>query len=140
MRLVARDSGVKKVSYASSSSVYGDTPTLPKIEDMIPKPQSPYVLTKLVGEYYCNIFHQIYDLPTICPRYFNVYGPRQDSNAQYAAVIPLFVTRVLQNKPSIIYGDGEQTRDFIFIKDVVRANIPTATRAEGNGPTKSSRR
>ncbi len=124
--LAARDSGVKKVIYASSSSVYGDTPTLPKVEDMVPNPQSPYALTKLVGEYYCNIFHQIYDLPTICLRYFNVYGPGQDPNSQYAAVIPLFVTRVLQNKPPIIYGDGEQTRDFTFIKDVVRANILAA--------------
>lgn len=124
--LAARDNGVKKVICASSSSVYGDTPTLPKIEDMVPNPQSPYALTKLVGEYYCNIFHQIYDLPTICLRYFNVYGPRQDSNSQYAAVIPVFVARVLQNKPPIIYGDGEQTRDFTFIKDVVRANILAA--------------
>ena len=124
--LAARDSGVKKVIYASSSSVYGDTPTLPKVEDMIPNPQSPYALTKLVGEYYCNIFHQIYELPTICLRYFNVYGPRQDSNSQYAAVIPLFVARVSQNKPPIIYGDGEQTRDFTSIKDVVRANILAA--------------
>lgn len=124
--LAARDSGVKKVIYASSSSVYGDTPTLPKVEDMIPNPQSPYALTKLVGEYYCTIFHQIYDLPTICLRYFNVYGPRQDSNSQYAAVVPLFVARVLQNKPPIIYGDGEQTRDFTFIEDIVRANILAA--------------
>ena len=124
--LVTRDSGVKKVIYASSSSVYGDTPTLPKVEDMIPNPQSPYALTKLVGEYYCTIFHQIYALPTICLRYFNVYGPRQDSNSQYVAVTRLFVARVLQNKPPIIYGDGEQTRDFTFIKDVVRANILAA--------------
>lgn len=93
---------------------------------MIPNPQSLYALTKLVGEYYCTIFHQIYALPTICLRYSNVYGPRQDSNSQYAAVIPLFVALVLQNKPPIIYGDGEQTRDFTFIKDVVRANILAA--------------
>jgi len=124
--LAARDSGVKKVIYASSSSVYGDTPTLPKVEDMIPNPQSPYALTKMVGEYYCNIFHQIYDLPTVCLRYFNVYGPRQDSNSQYAAVIPVFAERVSQNKQPIIYGDGEQTRDFTFIKDVVAANILAA--------------
>jgi len=90
---------------------------------MIPHPQSPYALTKLVGEYYCNIFHQIYDLPTICLRYFNVYGLRQDPDSPYAAVIPIFITRVLQDKPPIIYGDGEQTRDFTFIKDVIKANI-----------------
>ena len=121
--LAARDNNVKKVIYASSSSVYGDTPTLPKREDMVSHPQSPYALTKLVGEYYCYIFHQIYDLPTICLRYFNVYGPRQDSDSQYAAVIPIFIARVSQNKPPIIYGDGEQTRDFTFVKDVIQANI-----------------
>lgn len=121
--LAARDNHVKKVIYASSSSVYGDTPTLPKREDMISHPQSPYALTKLVGEYYCHIFHQIYNLPTICLRYFNVYGPRQDSDSQYSAVIPIFVTRVSQSKPPIIYGDGEQTRDFTFVKDVAQANI-----------------
>ena len=121
--LAARDNNVKKVIYASSSSVYGDTPTLPKREDMIPYPQSPYALTKLVGEYYCRVFHQIYDLPTICLRYFNVYGPRQDSDSQYAAVIPISITRLSQDKPPIIYGDGEQTRDFTFVKDVIQANI-----------------
>jgi len=121
--LAARDNNVKKVIYASSSSVYGDTPTLPKREDMISHPQSPYALTKLVSEYYCRIFHQIYGLPTICLRYFNVYGPRQDSDSQYAAVIPIFITRLSQNKPPIIYGDGEQTRDFTFVKDVIQANI-----------------
>ncbi len=121
--LAARDNNVKKVIYASSSSVYGDTPTLPKREDMVSNPQSPYALTKLVGEYYCRVFYQIYDLPTICLRYFNVYGPRQDSDSQYAAVIPIFITRLSQNKPPIIYGDGEQTRDFTFVKDVIQANI-----------------
>ena len=126
--LAARDNNIKKVIYASSSSVYGDTPTLPKREDMIPHPQSPYALTKLVGEYYCRIFHQIYDLPTICLRYFNVYGPRQDSDSQYAAVIPIFITKVSQDKPPIIYGDGEQTRDFTFVKDAIQANIIGAER------------
>ena len=121
--LAARDNNVKKVIYASSSSVYGDTPTLPNREDMIPNPQSPYALTKLVCEYYCRVFHQIYTLPTICLRYFNVYGPRQDSDSPYAAVIPISITRLLQDKPFIIYGDGEQTRDFTFVKDVIRANI-----------------
>jgi len=121
--LAARDNNVKKVIYASSSSVYGDTPTLPKREDMVSNPQSPYALTKLVGEYYCRVFHQIYDLPTICLRYFNVYGPRQDSDSQYAAVIPIFIARLSQNKPPTIYGDGKQTRDFTFVKDVIQANI-----------------
>jgi len=120
--LAARDNKVRKVIYASSSSVYGDTPTLPKREDMPPNPQSPYALTKLVGEYYCRIFHQVYSLPTICLRYFNVYGPRQDPTSQYAAVIPRFIARVSRSNPPIIYGDGEQTRDFTYIKDVIQAN------------------
>ncbi|MFC1897360.1 SDR family oxidoreductase [Chloroflexota bacterium] len=121
--LAARKNNVKKVVYASSSSVYGDTPTLPKTEDMVPNPQSPYALTKLTGEYYCRIFQRIYDLPTICLRYFNVYGPRQNVNASYAAVIPIFIDRVSQDKPPSICGDGEQTRDFTFVKDVIKANI-----------------
>jgi len=124
--LAAKDNSVKKVVYASSSSVYGDTPTLPKQEEMLPHPQSPYAVSKVVGEYYCDVFHEVYGLPTICLRYFNVYGLRQDSNSQYAAVIPVFIERVSQNKPLIIYGDGEQTRDFTFVKDVVRANILAA--------------
>jgi len=124
--IAARDNNVRKVIFASSSSVYGDTPTLPKVEDMTPNPQSPYALTKLVGEYYCHVFYQIYHMPTICLRYFNIYGPRQDPNSQYAAVIPVFIARVRQDKPPIIYGDGNQTRDFTFIQDAVRANIIAA--------------
>ncbi|MGA8849154.1 MAG: SDR family oxidoreductase [Dehalococcoidia bacterium] len=124
--LAAKDNGVKKVIYASSSSVYGDTPTLPKKENMSPNPQSPYAVTKLAGEYYCRVFHQVYGLPTVCLRYFNVYGPRQDPNSQYAAVIPRFVRNVLDNRPPVIFGDGEQTRDFTFIKDVVDVNILAA--------------
>ncbi len=124
--LAARDKSVKKVIYASSSSVYGDTPTLPKREDMPPNPQSPYAITKLASEYYCRVFQQVYGLPTACLRYFNVYGPRQDPNSQYAAVIPKFIQGVLENKSPIIFGDGEQTRDFTFIKDVVEANILAA--------------
>ena len=124
--LAARDNGVSKVIYASSSSVYGDTPTLPKKEDMPPNPQSPYAVTKLAGEYYCRVFQEVYGLPTACLRYFNVYGPRQDPNSQYAAVIPKFIQRVSEGKPPIIFGDGEQTRDFTFIKDVVEANILAA--------------
>lgn len=124
--LAARDNQVRKVVYASSSSVYGDTPTLPKREDMTTNPRSPYALTKLVGEYYCRIFDQIYRLPTICLRYFNVYGPRQDPDSQYAAVIPRFIARVFRDNPPVIYGDGEQTRDFTFVRDVVRANLLAA--------------
>jgi UDP-glucose 4-epimerase len=124
--LAAKDNGVKKVVYASSSSVYGDTPTLPKIEDMIPNPLSPYAVTKLAGEYYCNVFLEIYGLNTVCLRYFNVYGPRQDPNSPYAAVIPLFINNALAGKSPIIFGDGEQSRDFTFVKDVAQANILVA--------------
>ncbi len=124
--LAARDNHVKKVIYASSSSVYGDTKTLPKREDMVPSPLSPYAVTKLAGEYYCRVFHQVYGLATVCLRYFNVYGPRQDPNSQYAAVIPKFIKSSCEGKPSIIFGDGEQTRDFTFVKDVVEANLLAA--------------
>lgn len=124
--LAARNNGVKKVIYASSSSVYGDTPVLPKKEDMMPNPLSPYAVTKLAGEYYCRVFHQVYALPTVCLRYFNVFGPRQDAGSQYAAVIPRFIKRVSEGKPPVIYGDGEQTRDFTFIRDAVAATILSA--------------
>lgn len=130
--IAARDNKVKKVVYASSSSVYGDTPTLPKREDMLPNPQSPYALTKLVGEHYCRIFHQIYRLPAICLRYFNVYGPRQNPDSQYAAVIPRFIARVVRGNPPIIYGNGEQTRDFTYVRDVVQASL-IAAQADATG-------
>ncbi|MFX1238842.1 MAG: SDR family oxidoreductase [Promethearchaeota archaeon] len=124
--IAARDNYVKKVVYASSSSVYGDTPKLPKKEDMTPNPLSPYAVSKLTAEYYCDIFTQIYNLPTISLRYFNVYGPWQDPTSEYAAVIPKFIMNVLHDKSPIIYGDGEQTRDFTFVDDVVSANILAA--------------
>jgi len=124
--LSARDSGVKKVVYASSSSVYGDTGTAAKREDMMPNPQSPYAVTKLTGEYYCRVFQEVYRLPSICLRYFNIYGPRQDPNSPYAAVIPIFIRRICQVNPPVIFGDGEQTRDFTFIKDATEANILAA--------------
>jgi len=114
---------VKKVVYASSSSVYGDTPTLPKTEKMIPNPKSPYAVSKLTGEYYCRVFSEVYDLKTVCLRYFNVYGPKQDPSSDYAAVIPRFITRALEQQPPIIYGDGTQTRDFTYVNDVAHANI-----------------
>ncbi|MFC1940995.1 SDR family oxidoreductase [Chloroflexota bacterium] len=124
--LAARDNQVKKVIYASSSSVYGDTPTLPKREDMLPSPLSPYAVAKLAGEYYCQVFHQVYGLPTVCLRYFNVYGPRQDPNSQYSAAVPRFIKSSRQGSPPLIFGDGEQTRDFTFVKDVVEANVLAA--------------
>lgn len=124
--VAAKDSSVKKVIYASSSSVYGDTPELPKREDMRANPKSPYAVTKLVGEYYCDVFNEVYGLKTVSLRYFNVYGPRQDPYSDYAAVIPRFINMVSENKPPVIYGDGEQTRDFTFVKDVVRANVLAA--------------
>lgn len=126
MLLAARDSNTKKVVCASSSSVYGDIPTLPKREDMPPNPQSPYAVTKLTGECYCHVFQKAYALNTICLRYFNVYGTRQDPNSRYAAVIPNFISMVKKGNPPIIFGDGEQTRDFTFIKDVIKANILAA--------------
>jgi UDP-glucose 4-epimerase len=124
--IAARDRGVKKLVYASSSSVYGDTPTLPKVEDMTPNPLSPYAINKLASEYYCRVFYNIYGLKTVCLRYFNVYGPRQDPNSAYAAVIPLFFRNALEGKSPIIFGDGEQSRDFTFVKDVAEANIQAA--------------
>jgi UDP-glucose 4-epimerase len=125
--LASRDNHVKKVIFASSSSVYGDTPVLPKHEDMIPNPQSPYALTKLAAEYYCGVFTRVYGLPTVCLRYFNVYGPRQNPDSQYAAVIPKFIRNILGGKPPVIFGDGEQSRDFTFVRDVASANYLAAT-------------
>ena len=114
---------VGAVVYASSSSAYGDTPILPKRETMKPTPLSPYAVTKLAGEVYCKVFSEVYGLRTVSLRYFNVYGPRQDPLSQYAAVIPRFISAILKGKRPMIYGDGEQTRDFTYVKDVVEANI-----------------
>ena len=124
--LAARDNKVRKVVYASSSSAYGDTPTLPKREDMVPHPQSPYAVSKLAGEHYCRVFQEVYGLATACLRYFNVYGPKQSPDSQYAAVIPRFIRWASEGSPLIIFGDGEQTRDFTFIADAVEANILAA--------------
>lgn len=121
--LAARDNGVKKVVCASSAAVYGDTPTLPQREDMTPNPKSPYAVHKLTMEHYCRIFTELYSLPTVCLRYFNVYGPRQDPNSEYAAVISKFIQKAIEEKPLTIFGDGEQSRDFVFVKDVTRANL-----------------
>jgi len=121
--MAARACGVRKVAYASSSSVYGDTLELPKREEMNPNPLSPYAVTKLTGEYYCRVFQEVYGLETVSLRYFNVYGPRQDPLSEYAAVIPKFIQRALKGMPPVIYGDGNQTRDFTFVKDVMEGTI-----------------
>jgi nucleoside-diphosphate-sugar epimerase len=121
--VAARDAKVRRVVFASSSSVYGDNPTLPKREDLPPHPLSPYAATKLMGEHYCRLFYQLYGLETVALRYFNVFGPRQDPKSQYAAVIPKFITMILDNQPLTIYGDGEQSRDFTFVENVIRANV-----------------
>lgn len=119
----AKDAKVKRVVFASSSSVYGDTPELPKHEGMIPNPLSPYAVSKLTGEKYCSVFSSIYGLETVALRYFNVFGPRQDPTSQYSAVIPKFITAILNDTNPVIYGDGEQSRDFTYIDNVVNANI-----------------
>jgi len=124
--LAARDAGVKRFVYASSSSTYGDTPTLPKVETMPPMPLSPYAVGKLVGEYYAKVFYEVFGLETISLRYFNVFGPYQDPASQYAAAIPAFVTAILKDEPPTIYGDGEQSRDFTYVDNVVQANLLTA--------------
>jgi UDP-glucose 4-epimerase len=121
--LASRDAGVDRVVFSSSSSVYGDTPTLPKREDMVPMPLSPYAVSKLAGEQYSRAFHGLYGLKTYSLRYFNVFGPRQNPASQYAAVIPIFATALLAGKPPLIHGDGGQTRDFTFVDDVVAANL-----------------
>ncbi len=125
--VAARDAGVKRLVYASSSAVYGDTPTLPKTEGMKPAPLSPYAVSKLAGEHYCQVFYQVYGLETVALRYFNVFGPRQDPTSEYAAVIPKFVTAMLKGEQPVIYGDGEQSRDFSYVTNVVQANLLAAT-------------
>jgi UDP-glucose 4-epimerase len=119
----AREEKVKRVVYASSSSVYGDTPTLPKDEEMPSNPLSPYALQKYIGEEYCRLFYQLYGLETISLRYFNIFGPRQDPNSIYSAVIPKFIDALLQGSRPTIFGDGEQSRDFTYIENVVQANL-----------------
>ena len=121
--LAARDAGVRRVVYASSSSVYGETPVLPKIEDMHPHPLSPYALSKLTGEHYLSVFNKVYGLESVSLRYFNIFGPRQDPESEYAAVIPKFVTALLEGRSPTIYGDGLQSRDFTYVDNVVEANL-----------------
>ena len=124
---VARSSGVKRVVFAASSSAYGNTPTLPKIETMTPEPLSPYAVAKHTCEQLMRVFANLYGLETICLRYFNVFGPRQDPTSQYAAVIPNFITAALKGTRPVVYGDGEQTRDFCFIDNTVSANLLAAS-------------
>jgi nucleoside-diphosphate-sugar epimerase len=124
--LAARDAGVRRLVFSSSSAVYGDSPELPKREDMTPTPISPYGLHKLIGEQYGELFTRTYGLPTVSLRYFNVYGPRQDPQSEYAAAIPKFITSLLAGRAPTVFGDGEQTRDFTYVADVVDANLAAA--------------
>ena len=133
MLVAARDCGVKRFVCAASSSAYGETPALPKHEAMLPDPLSPYALQKLTGESYCRVFTKCYGLQTLSLRYFNVFGPRQDPTSQYAAAIPAFVTAILKGTPPSIFGDGEQTRDFTFIDNVVQANLLAAQAQSADG-------
>ena len=130
--IAARDAGVKRVVYAASSSAYGDTPTLPKREDMTPLPLSPYAVAKLTGEMYMKVFHGVYGLPTVSLRYFNIFGPRQDPTSQYSAVLAKFITLMLKGERPTIYGDGEQSRDFNYIDNAVAANLLAATAPEAD--------
>lgn len=131
--LAARDAKVKRFVYAASSSAYGDTPALPKVETMPVNPLSPYAAAKLMCEYYCSVFYKVYGLQTISLRYFNVFGPHQDPASQYAAAIPAFVTSILKDKPPTIYGDGEQSRDFTYVDNVVEANLLAAQAKQTSG-------
>jgi UDP-glucose 4-epimerase len=128
--LAARDLGTRRVVFASSSSVYGETPVLPKHEDMKPEPLSPYALSKLSAEQYCGVFHRVYGFEAVALRYFNIFGPRQDPESQYAAVIPKFVTAILEGRRPVIFGDGLQSRDFTYVDNVVEANL-LASEVEG---------
>jgi len=129
----AARAGVNKLCFSSSAANYGDNPIVPKIETMVPEPKSPYAITKLAGEYYCNMFKREGLLDTAVMRYFNVFGPRQDPNSPYAAAVPIFIDRAARNEPITIFGDGEQTRDFIYVKDVVAANVFLATNSSELG-------
>ncbi len=129
----ARRNKVRRVVYAASSSAYGDQPTLPKAEQMLPDPLSPYAVAKLVGEYYCQVFTRVYGLETVSLRYFNVFGPRQDPGSQYSGVVSRFISTLLSDERPVIYGDGEQSRDFTYIDNVVFANMRAASAADASG-------
>lgn len=119
----AAAAGAKKLCFSTSAAIYGDNPVVPKIETMYPEPKSPYAITKLDGEYYCGMFTSEKKLQTACMRYFNVFGPRQDPKSAYAAAVPIFTSKAVKNESITVYGDGEQTRDFIYVKDIVAANV-----------------
>jgi len=129
----AEEEGVKKLCFASSAAIYGDNPTVPKVETMIPEPKSPYAITKLDGEYYCDMFDRENRLKTACLRFFNVFGPRQDPNGPYAAAVPIFFDKALFGDPITIFGDGGATRDFIYVKDIVAALVHLAENADISG-------
>ena len=131
--LKAKEAGARRVVYAASSSAYGNQETLPKVETMRPEPLSPYAAAKLMGEYYCQVFTQVYGLETFCLRYFNVFGPRQNPSSQYSGVISRFVDSLMGGKTPIIYGDGETSRDFTYVANVVNANINAAHATKGSG-------
>src|SRR5439155_9786616 len=117
---------VRRVVYAASSSAYGDSETLPKVETMVTRPKSPYAAQKLMGEYYASVFHSCFGLETVSLRYFNVYGPRQDPSSAYSGVLSLFMKAILERKPPTILGDGEQSRDFTYVEDVAALNLKAA--------------
>ncbi|CAG0937492.1 UDP-glucose 4-epimerase [Thermoflexales bacterium] len=129
----ARKFNVKRVVFSSSCAVYGDNPELPLSERSITQPLSPYAASKLIGEVYCQTYYRAYGLPTVCLRYFNIYGPRQDPNGDYAAVIPKFVQRLKAGQAPLIYGAGQQTRDFVYVGDVVRANLLACEHPQASG-------
>jgi nucleoside-diphosphate-sugar epimerase len=133
--LAAREVGAKRLVFAASSSAYGDSEELPKSEDMKPHPLSPYGVSKLVGEMYCRVFYEVYGLPTVCLRYFNIFGPYQDPHSQYAAVVPIFITRLLNGESPVIFGDGEQSRDFTYIDNAVQANLLAVLSDAADGKT-----
>ena len=124
---------VRKLCFSTSAAIYGDNPVVPKVETMLPEPKSPYAVTKLDGEYYAKMFTLERNLPCACLRYFNVFGPRQDPNGAYAAAVPIFITRALAGEDLTVYGDGEQTRDFIYVKDIVAANLFFAMESQATG-------
>jgi len=129
----ARKHNAKRVVLASSCAIYGDDSQLPKVEDMLPKPLSPYAVQKLTGEYYARLYDDLYGLETVCLRYFNVYGPRQDPTSPYSGVISIFMSKAVSNEVPIIYGSGNQYRDFVFVEDVVKANLLAASVDKASG-------
>ena len=129
----AQQAGVRRVVYAASSSAYGNSPTFPRVETLLPEPLSPYAVSKLAGEHYCRAFWECHGLETVSLRYFNIFGPRQDPKSQYAAAIPLFITAIQEERPPIVFGNGEQSRDFTYVENAVRANLLAAEAPDACG-------